>query len=56
MGGLTTGGIMSANASGDCPREVCNDNEKCEWFGNMTTCTASDSECSDTTCEDPDEN
>lgn len=54
-GGLITGGIMTVNASGECSREACDDDDKCSWFGNMTTCTANDISCTDGPCSGPPE-
>ncbi len=50
--GLTTGGIMTASATTECPREACNAG-KCDWFGNMTTCKVVGGECEDGPCGGP---
>lgn len=37
-GGLAVGDAINANAYQSCAREACNDDDECEWYGNMTTC------------------
>jgi len=53
MGGLVSGGIMSANASEDCTRSACNDNNECIWVSADVNCIADDSDCNDGPCSDP---